>query len=112
MVRTKAGGGGGGGTYRKVVAARAPRKVLGSSSVNAGPPPPPAKRAESRPVGGNPVRVRPTPAWQRGIGEFLRRPQKEKAAAAGGEAAGGSGAARVRPLPPDPTEDGTSSEEE
>ncbi|XP_062439925.1 PCNA-associated factor [Rhea pennata] len=107
MVRTKADCG---GTYRKVVAARAPRKVLGSSSVNARPLPP-AKRAESRYAGGNPVCVRPTPAWQRGIGEFLRRPQKENQAP-GGEAAGSSGTGRARPLPPDPTEDGTSSEEE
>uniref|UniRef100_A0A8B9NZN7 PCNA-associated factor n=1 Tax=Apteryx owenii TaxID=8824 RepID=A0A8B9NZN7_APTOW len=91
MVRTKADCG---GTYRKVVAARAPRKVLGSSSVNAGPsPPPPAKRAEGRHAGGNPVCVRPTPAWQRGIGEFLRRPQKENQAP-GSEAAGSSGVAR------------------
>ncbi|XP_064373749.1 PCNA-associated factor isoform X2 [Dromaius novaehollandiae] len=100
MVRTKADGGGG-GTYRKVVAARAPRKVLGSSSANAGPsssPQPLARRAEGRYAGGNPVCVRPTPAWQRGIGEFLRRPQKENQAP-GGEAAGSSGAARPAARP-------------
>ncbi|NXJ54596.1 PAF15 factor, partial [Spizaetus tyrannus] len=101
-----------------VLAARAPRKVLGSSSINAGPSPV-AKRGESgaplrpsvrpsvparpaagltaalpsgegRRVGGNPVCVRPVPAWQRGIGEFLRLPQKENRAP-GGEAAGSSG---------------------
>ncbi|NXW21349.1 PAF15 factor, partial [Circaetus pectoralis] len=97
-----------------VLAARAPRKVLGSSSINAGPSPV-AKRGESgaplppflparpaagltaalpsgegRRVGGNPVCVRPVPAWQRGIGEFLQLPQKENRAP-GGEAAGSSG---------------------
>ncbi|KAF1587019.1 PCNA-associated factor, partial [Eudyptes moseleyi] len=102
-----------------VLATRAPRKVLGSSSRNAGPSPAP-KRGESgaraglpsflpflpvrpaagltaalpagegRRVGGNPVCVRPAPAWQRGIGEFLQLPQKENRAP-GGEAAGSSG---------------------
>ncbi|XP_075288269.1 PCNA-associated factor [Opisthocomus hoazin] len=112
MVRTKAGGGS--GAFRKVLAARAPRKVLGSSSLNAGPSPA-AKRGEGRRVGGNPVCVRPVPAWQRGIGEFLRRPPKENRAP-GGEAAGSSGlepaAGKARPVPPDPPEDGESSEEE
>ncbi|KAM9224111.1 PCNA-associated factor [Leptosomus discolor] len=109
MVRTKAAGG---GTYRKVLAARAPRKVLGSSSPNAGPSPA-AKRGEGRRVGGNPVCVRPVPAWQRGIGEFLRLAQKENRAP-GGEAARSSGlrpaAKKARPLPPDPAEDGESSD--
>ncbi|NXS50166.1 PAF15 factor, partial [Balaeniceps rex] len=98
-----------------VLAARAPRKVLSSSSLNAGPSPA-AKRGESgarpgfpslparpvagltaallagegRRVGGNPVCVRPVPAWQRGIGEFLQLPQKENRAP-GREAAGSSG---------------------
>uniref|UniRef100_A0A663M5R8 PCNA-associated factor n=1 Tax=Athene cunicularia TaxID=194338 RepID=A0A663M5R8_ATHCN len=76
MVRTKAGGGG----CRKgaVLVARAPRKVLGASSLNAGPSPA-AKKGESGGLrgGGNPVCVRSVPAWQRGIGEFLRLPQKE-----------------------------------
>ncbi|XP_065268487.1 PCNA-associated factor isoform X2 [Emys orbicularis] len=69
MVRTKADCG---GAYRKVVAARAPRKALGSSSANAGPSPP-AKKVESKYAGGNPVCVRPTPTWQKGIGEFFRQ---------------------------------------
>ncbi|NXW00153.1 PAF15 factor, partial [Fregetta grallaria] len=102
-----------------VLAARAPRKVLGCSSLNAGPSPA-AKRGESgarpglaslppslparpaagltaalpagvgRRAGGNPVCVRPVPAWQRGIGEFLQLPQKENRAP-GGEVAGSSG---------------------
>ncbi|XP_059680159.1 PCNA-associated factor [Gavia stellata] len=111
MVRTKADCG---GAYRKVLAARAPRKALDPRSLNARPSPP-AKRGEGRRVGGNPVCVRPVPTWQRGIGEFLQLLQKENRAP-GGEAAGSSGlgpaAKTARPLPPDPAEDGESSEEE
>ncbi|KAM9270511.1 PCNA-associated factor [Cariama cristata] len=111
MVRTKAECG---GAYRKVLAAQAPRKVLGSSSLNAAPSPV-AKRGEGRRVGGNPVCVRPVPAWQRGIGEFLQLPQKENRAP-DGEVAGSSGlgpaARKACPLPPDPAEDGESSEEQ
>ncbi|KAM6195611.1 PCNA-associated factor isoform 1-T1 [Sarcoramphus papa] len=86
MVRTKADCG---GAYRKVLAAQAPRKVLGSTSLNAGPSPA-AKRGEGRRVGGNPVCVRPVPAWQRSIGEFLQLSQKENRVP-GGEVAGSSG---------------------
>ncbi|XP_074012618.1 PCNA-associated factor isoform X2 [Numenius arquata] len=111
MVRTKAGGGRAG---RKVLVARAPRKVLGSSSLNAGPSPA-VKRGEGRRVGGNPVCPRPVPAWQKGIGDFLRLPEKENREP-GGEAAGSSGLGpaptKGPPLLPDPTEDGKSSEEE
>ncbi|XP_025899741.1 PCNA-associated factor [Nothoprocta perdicaria] len=82
MVRTKADGGG--GSYRKVVAARAPRKVLGSGCARAGPSPVTGRRGEARgggaarrggangPAGGHAACARPTPAWQRGIAEFLR----------------------------------------
>uniref|UniRef100_A0A452I873 PCNA-associated factor n=1 Tax=Gopherus agassizii TaxID=38772 RepID=A0A452I873_9SAUR len=56
----------------ELVAARAPRKALGSSSANAGASPP-AKKVESKYAGGNPVCVRPTPTWQKGIGEFFRQ---------------------------------------
>ncbi|XP_026712286.1 PCNA-associated factor [Athene cunicularia] len=90
MVRTKAGGGG----CRKVLVARAPRKVLGASSLNAGPSPA-AKKGQGLRGGGNPVCVRSVPAWQRGIGEFLRLPQKETVRPA--ERRWGA-AARVRPL--------------
>ncbi|KAM6388043.1 PCNA-associated factor isoform 2-T2 [Pluvialis apricaria] len=111
MARTKAGCG---AAYRKVLAARAPRKVPGSSSLNAGPAPA-AKRGEGRRVCGNPVCVRPVPAWQKGIGEFLQLPQKENRQP-GGEAAGSSGlgpaATKAHPLPPDPVEDSESSGEE
>ncbi|XP_074955850.1 PCNA-associated factor isoform X1 [Phalacrocorax aristotelis] len=90
MVRTKVDCG---GAFRKVLAARAPRKALGSRSINAGQSLA-AKRGEGRRVGGNQVCVRPVPAWQRGIGEFLRLPQKENRAP-GGEAAGSSGMGSV-----------------
>ncbi|XP_074455819.1 PCNA-associated factor [Larus michahellis] len=110
MARTKACGGAG----RKVLVARAPRKVLGCSSLNAGPSPA-AKKGEGRRVGGNPVCPRPVPAWQKGIGAFLRLPQKENREP-GGEAAESSGlgpaATKAPLLPSDPAEDGESSEEE
>ncbi|XP_039346144.1 PCNA-associated factor isoform X2 [Mauremys reevesii] len=101
-----------------VVAARAPRKALGSSSANAGPSPP-AKKVESKYAGGNPVCVRPTPTWQKGIGEFFgqssRHAEKENQMP-DDEEAGSSGIGRLtkkaRPLTPDPTEDGASSEDE
>ncbi|KAM6308921.1 PCNA-associated factor [Aegotheles albertisi] len=116
MVRTKAGGGG--GAYRKVLAARAPRKALGSSSSRpaAAPPPPAAsprpgqRRGAGGRCAGNAVCPRPAPAWQRGIGEFLRPPGKENRAP-GGEAAG-SGGLGACPLPPDPMEDDESSNQE
>ncbi|XP_065498155.1 PCNA-associated factor [Caloenas nicobarica] len=112
MARTKAAAGP--APFRKVLAARAPRKVLGSTSLNAGPSPT-AKRGDGRRGGGNPVCVRPVPAWQRGIGEFLRLPGKENRAP-GGEAAGSSGLGAAdrtaRPPPPAPADDGESSEEE
>ncbi|NWW74735.1 PAF15 factor, partial [Climacteris rufus] len=72
-----------------VVAARAPRKALGSCSVNAGPPPA-ARRGDGRPVGLNRVCVRPVPAWQKGIGDFLKLPPKENRPP-DGEAPGTSG---------------------
>ncbi|XP_037767407.1 PCNA-associated factor isoform X1 [Chelonia mydas] len=118
MVRTKADCGGAGGAYRKVVAARAPRKALGSSSANAGPSPP-AKKVESKYAGGNPVCVRPTPTWQKGIGEFFRqssRHAEKENQMPDDEEAGSSGIGRLtkkaRPLTPDPTEDDASSEDE
>ncbi|KAK7121144.1 hypothetical protein R3I93_022285 [Phoxinus phoxinus] len=81
MVRTKADSVP--GTYRKAVAASAPRKSLGASgSMNAqsggaqsGTP------AKGKYAGGNPVCPRPTPTWQKGIGDFFggpgRKPEKE-----------------------------------
>ncbi|XP_026057796.1 PCNA-associated factor-like [Carassius auratus] len=103
MVRTKADSVP--GAYRKAVAASAPRKSLGASgSVNAhssgaqsGTP------AKSKYAGGNPVCPRPTPSWQKGIGDFFggpsRKPEKENLHPApddeDDEEAGGSGVAKV-----------------
>ncbi|XP_062468022.1 PCNA-associated factor [Pezoporus occidentalis] len=109
MGRTRAERGGG---YRKVLAARPPRKVLGSSSLSLTAALPAGK---GRCVVGNPVCVRPVPPWQRGIGEFLQQLQKENRAP-NGEVAGSNSqglTARIaQPLPPDPAEDGESSEEQ
>ncbi|NWV80683.1 PAF15 factor, partial [Dasyornis broadbenti] len=92
-----------------VLISRAPRKALGSSSINAGPPPA-SRRGDKRPVGLNRVCVRPVPAWQKGIGDFLKLPAKENRAP-DGDAPGTSGLG-ARPLPPDPAEDRESLEEE
>lgn len=108
MARTKASGGG--GAYRKVLAGRAPRKVQGSGRLNAARlPPRPVRR-----IGRNSLCVRPLPAWQKGIGDFLR-PQQKEDCDPDGEAAGSSGQGKKRrahPLPPDPAEDDSSCEEQ
>ncbi|XP_073798540.1 PCNA-associated factor [Danio rerio] len=103
MVRTKADGVP--GTYRKAVAASAPRKSLGASgssnaqsgSAQSGTP------AKSKYAGGNPVCPRPTPTWQKGIGDFFggpsRKPEKENLHPEGEEdeeEAGGSGVSKVQ----------------
>ncbi|XP_005994160.1 PCNA-associated factor [Latimeria chalumnae] len=122
MVRTKADSGS--GSYRKAVAARAPRKNFGaanaaSSSLSS----PSGKKSESKYAGGNPVCVRPTPTWQKGIGEFFgspsTRPDKENRIPSDDDddddEAGGSGLGKAprksRPLPPEPAEDDANSEE-
>ncbi|NWY20309.1 PAF15 factor, partial [Aphelocoma coerulescens] len=92
-----------------VLVARAPRKALGSSSISAGPPLP-SRRGDRRPVGLNRVCVRPVPAWQRGISDFLKLPPKDNGAP-DGDAPGTSGL-EARPLPLDPAEDGECLEEE
>uniref|UniRef100_A0A8C8XBM2 PCNA-associated factor n=1 Tax=Panthera leo TaxID=9689 RepID=A0A8C8XBM2_PANLE len=69
MVRTKADSVP--GTYRKVVASRAPRKVLGSSTSASNSASLSSRKVENKYAGGNPVCVRPTPKWQKGIGEFF-----------------------------------------
>ncbi|NWU43862.1 PAF15 factor, partial [Hylia prasina] len=92
-----------------VLVARAPRKALGSSSINARPPLP-SRRGDRRPVGLNRVCVRPVPAWQRGISDFLKLPSKENRAP-DGEMPGTSGL-EAQTLPLDPAEDGECSEEE
>ncbi|XP_038003167.1 PCNA-associated factor [Motacilla alba alba] len=100
-----------GGVFRKVLVARAPRKALGSGSgrVSAGPPLP-GRRGDRRPAGLNRVCVRPVPAWQRGISDFLKLPSKESRAP-DGDAPGTSGL-EARPLPLDPAEEGECLEEE
>ncbi|CAL8291959.1 unnamed protein product [Boreogadus saida] len=84
MVRTKADSVP--GSYRKAVAATAPRKSLGSStSGNNGSGSSsscaPGTPAKGKYAGGNPVCPRPTPDWQKGIGDFFggpgRVPEKE-----------------------------------
>ncbi|NXB36678.1 PAF15 factor, partial [Eulacestoma nigropectus] len=92
-----------------VLVARAPRKALGSSSISAGPPLP-SRRGDRRPVGLNRVCVRPVPAWQRGISDFLKLPSKENGAPDGNTP--GTSGLETRPLPPDPAEDGECLEEE
>ncbi|XP_007567612.2 PCNA-associated factor [Poecilia formosa] len=115
MVRTKADSVP--ASYRKAVAASAPRKSLGSSSANAssssnGHSSNPAK---NKYAGGNPVCPRPTPTWQKGIGDFFggppRKPEKEnqKPTESDEEEAGGSGMSKAsrksRPLPAEDEED-------
>ncbi|XP_051012637.1 PCNA-associated factor isoform X1 [Acomys russatus] len=75
MVRTKANCVP--GAYRKVVASRAPRKVLGSSTFVTNSSSSSSRKGENKYAGGNPVCVRPTPKWQKGIGEFFRLSPKE-----------------------------------
>ncbi|NXG16758.1 PAF15 factor, partial [Grallaria varia] len=87
MVRTKADQRG--GAFRKVLGGRAPRKVQGPAGIPAASPPA-ARRGRRCPTGQNPVCVRPVPAWQRSIGEFLRPPPKESRAP-DGAVAGSSG---------------------
>ncbi|XP_060116126.1 PCNA-associated factor [Heteronotia binoei] len=117
MVRTKADCGGTGGAYRKVVAARAPRKILGSSSSNVNSSPS-ARKAESKYAGGNPVCVRPTPIWQKGIGEFFSQSSKhsEKENQDSDEEPGCSGIGKPRrkavPLPSCPAEKDASDDDQ
>ncbi|XP_037109115.1 PCNA-associated factor [Syngnathus acus] len=111
MVRTKADNVP--ASYRKAVAAIAPRKSLGSSAPNS--PSSSSYSQASTPgknkyAGGNPVCVRPTPTWQKGIGDFFgspgRKPEKENLKPNEDndeEEAGGSGVSKTtkksRPLP-------------
>ncbi|XP_028922582.1 PCNA-associated factor [Ornithorhynchus anatinus] len=110
MVRTKADGAT--GAYRKVVAGRAPRKALGACNAANASTSPSARKAESKYAGGNPVCVRPTPTWQKGIGEFFtlssKHSEKENQnpnEAEPGSSGLGKATRKARPLPPDPTEE-------
>ncbi|XP_018425935.1 PREDICTED: PCNA-associated factor isoform X1 [Nanorana parkeri] len=111
MVRTKADSAGTStGSYRKAVAARAPRKSFGASSSSSNhTTSPTGKKSDGKYAGGNPVCVRPTPKWQKGIGDFFGSPstgsiEKENCVPSDddGEEAGGSGVGKAprkaRPL--------------
>lgn len=107
MVRTKANYVP--GAYRKAVASQAPRKVLGSSTfvTNSSSS---SRKAENKYAGGNPVCVRPTPKWQKGIGEFFRlSPKESKKENQAPEEAGTSGLGKAKrkacPLQPDHRDD-------
>ncbi|XP_068169502.1 PCNA-associated factor [Antennarius striatus] len=114
MVRTKADNVP--AAYRKAVAAAAPRKSLGSSSANASSSSQCSTPAKNKYAGGNPVCQRPTPTWQKGIGDFFggppRKPEKENQSpreVEDDEEAGGSGMSKAsrksRPLPAEDEED-------
>ncbi|XP_042370275.1 PCNA-associated factor [Plectropomus leopardus] len=115
MVRTKADSVP--ATYRKAVAAAAPRKSLGSSSANSSSSSSLSSTpAKNKYAGGNPVCPRPTPTWQKGIGDFFggppRKPEKENQRpqeVEDGEEAGGSGTSKAsrksRPLPAESEDD-------
>ncbi|XP_020790964.1 PCNA-associated factor [Boleophthalmus pectinirostris] len=114
MVRTKADSVP--GTYRKAVAASAPRKSLGTSSSNSASPSSGCSTpAKNKYAGGNPVCPRPTPVWQKGIGDFFggppRKPEKEnlQPSVEDEEEAGGSGMSKAsrksRPLIVDDEDD-------
>ncbi|XP_030627722.1 PCNA-associated factor [Chanos chanos] len=113
MVRTKADSVP--STYRKAVAASAPRKSLGASSSSNSPNNSQAGTpAKNKYAGGNPVCPRPTPSWQKGIGDFFggpsRKPEKEnQCPVSDEEEAGGSGLSmaprKSRPLPEDEDDD-------
>ncbi|EHB02314.1 PCNA-associated factor [Heterocephalus glaber] len=110
MVRTKAYNVR--GTYRKVVASQAPRKVLSSSNsvTNSSLLSLSLKKAENKYSGGNPFCVRPTPKWQKGIGEFFRlSPKDSEKENQIPEETGSSGLGKTkrkaRPLQPDHSDD-------
>ncbi|XP_053497574.1 PCNA-associated factor [Ictalurus furcatus] len=114
MVRTKADSVP--SSYRKAVAASAPRKSLGASSSgnSSSSSSQAATPGKNKYAGGNPVCPRPTPEWQKGIGDFFggpsRKPEKENVhPVSDGEEAGGSGMSKAprksRPLPDEDEDD-------
>ncbi|XP_053742167.1 PCNA-associated factor [Synchiropus splendidus] len=117
MVRTKADAGSGAASYRKAVAASAPRKSLGSNSSSSSRDSQATTPGKNKYAGGNPVCPRPTPTWQKGIGDFFggpgRKPEKENQTPHeeddDDEEAGGSGVAtssrKARPLPAEDEDD-------
>ncbi|XP_067829363.1 PCNA-associated factor isoform X4 [Heptranchias perlo] len=121
MVRTKADGPSvSTGSFRKAVAARAPRKALGCTSTANISLTSPGKK-ENKYAGGNPVCPRPTPKWQKGIGEFFggpsKQPEKENTVPSddepsGSEAGTSKAPRRARPLSADSSEEVASGEED
>ncbi|KAL5493218.1 hypothetical protein EMCRGX_G014365 [Ephydatia muelleri] len=65
MVRTRANN----SAARKAVVAKAPRKQLAPAHVAS--PSGKSKKGGKHSIGGNPAKVWPTPAWQKGIADFL-----------------------------------------
>ncbi|XP_057642625.1 PCNA-associated factor-like [Chionomys nivalis] len=65
------------GAYRKVVASRAPRKVLGSSTFVTSSSSCSSRKVKISMQEGIQFCVRPTPKWQKGIGEFFRLSPKD-----------------------------------
>ncbi|XP_067829361.1 PCNA-associated factor isoform X2 [Heptranchias perlo] len=129
MVRTKADGPSvSTGSFRKAVAARAPRKALGCTSTANISLTSPGKKGhcllcltENKYAGGNPVCPRPTPKWQKGIGEFFggpsKQPEKENTVPSddepsGSEAGTSKAPRRARPLSADSSEEVASGEED
>uniref|UniRef100_A0ABI7ZM77 PCNA-associated factor n=1 Tax=Felis catus TaxID=9685 RepID=A0ABI7ZM77_FELCA len=65
---------------------------------------------ENKYAGGNPVCVRPTPKWQKGIGEFFGLSPKDsdkenRIPEEAGSSGLGKAKRKARPLPPDHTDD-------
>ncbi|XP_043536457.1 PCNA-associated factor [Chiloscyllium punctatum] len=117
MVRTKADSPSTStGSFRKAVAARAPRKALGCASTANVSLTSPGKK-ENKYAGGNPVCPRPTPKWQKGIGEFFgpfKQPGKENTEPSdisSSSKAGTSKAPRRARVLPEDSEEAASDEE-
>ncbi|XP_007883345.1 PCNA-associated factor isoform X1 [Callorhinchus milii] len=108
---------------QSAVAARAPRKALGCTSTANTSLTSPGKK-ESKYAGGNPVCPRPTPKWQKGIGEFFGGPSKlpekentvpsvdDEEEACGSKSETSKTPRRALPLSPEPTEEETSAGED
>uniref|UniRef100_A0ABI7ZKE8 PCNA-associated factor n=1 Tax=Felis catus TaxID=9685 RepID=A0ABI7ZKE8_FELCA len=93
-----------------LVASRAPRKVLGSSTSASNSASLSSRKVENKYAGGNPVCVRPTPKWQKGIGEFFGLSPKDsdkenRIPEEAGSSGLGKAKRKARPLPPDHTDD-------
>uniref|UniRef100_A0ABI7ZN87 PCNA-associated factor n=1 Tax=Felis catus TaxID=9685 RepID=A0ABI7ZN87_FELCA len=96
--------------FLHVVASRAPRKVLGSSTSASNSASLSSRKVENKYAGGNPVCVRPTPKWQKGIGEFFGLSPKDsdkenRIPEEAGSSGLGKAKRKARPLPPDHTDD-------